>query len=449
MKSTFLSCILAAAFCCICSGASPADTIDPKAKAIYDASIAAAKKVTSFDAVAEVKMTLPANEIRPAYLDRPAHLVMTFDSEDGSSMKFRIEALKDGKPTRVITNDDKTTVVVDLATKEYMDLGNTIDPILAEVLQQFPHWIMEQKRSSDEDEHSPKPVSITLDPEETLDGTPCDVVRIARKMNLILMEGGPAGEANPDPQPSIRMVTTIAIARTDSMPRRLTETVSKDDGTLVGPPPTTTLYSKVKVNAPIDSTLFTQKIPEGFAKAAIPKQEENDAKQGRMVLKDGEPMPKGTTVTRSEPRRNGLAIQVGDKAPDFQLKALDGSDVTLASLKGKVVLLDFWATWCGPCKQVMPTIQKLADEFKDKGVVVMGVNTFERGDGAAKKYIDSKKYTYGCLLKGDELAKAYGINAIPTLIIIHKDGTIAKAEVGVSGNPEKDLRDAITQALSK
>jgi hypothetical protein len=79
----------------------------------------------------------------------------------------------------------------------------------------------------------------------------------------------------------------------------------------------------------------------------------------------------------------------------------------------------------------------------------MGVNTFERGDGAAKKYMDSKKYTYGCLLKGDGLAKAYGINAIPTLIIIHKDGTIAKAEVGVSGNPEKDLREAITQALAK
>jgi protein-disulfide isomerase len=53
------------------------------------------------------------------------------------------------------------------------------------------------------------------------------------------------------------------------------------------------------------------------------------------------------------------------------------------------------------------------------------------------------------LLKGDELAKAYGINAIPTLIIINKDGTIAKAEVGVSGNPEKDLREAITQALAK
>ena len=449
MKSTFLSCILAAAFCCICSGASPADTIDPKAKSIYDASIAAAKKVTSFDAVAEVKMTLPAGKTSPVNLEKPAHLVMAFDNANDNSFKFRIETLKDGKPTRVITNDDKTTVVVDLATKEYMDLGNTIDPIFTEVFQTFPQWIMEQMRSSDEDENSPKLVSITLDPEETIDGTPCDVVRIARKMNLILMEGGPAGEANPDPQPSIRMVTTIAIARTDSMPRRLTETMSKDDGTLVGPPPTTTLYSKVKVNAPIDSTLFTQKIPEGFAKAAIPKQEEQDGKQGRMVLKDGEPMPKGTTVTRSEPRRNGLAIQVGDKAPDFQLKALDGSDVTLASLKGKVVLLDFWATWCGPCKQVMPTIQKLADEFKDKGVVVMGVNTFERGDGAAKKYMDSKKYTYGCLLKGDELARAYGINAIPTLIIINKDGTIAKAEVGVSGNPEKDLRDAITQALAK
>lgn len=82
-------------------------------------------------------MTLPANEIRPAYLDRPAHLVMTFDPADENSMKFRIEALKDGKPTRVITNDDKTTVVVDLATKEYMDLGNTIDPILRKSSQHF------------------------------------------------------------------------------------------------------------------------------------------------------------------------------------------------------------------------------------------------------------------------------------------------------------------------
>ena len=447
MKSTFLSCILATAFCCICSGASPADTIDPKAKSIYEASIAAAKKVTSFDAVAEVKMTLPAGKTSPVNLEKSTNLVMAFDTANDNSFKFRIEALKDSKPTRVITNDDKTTVVVDLATKEYMDLGNTIDPIFTEVFQTFPRWIMDQKSSRDEGDYAPQPSSITLDPEETLDGTPCDVVRIVRKMTL--MDEGPEENENPTPQQSIRMVTTIAIARTDSMPRRLTETMSKDDGTLVGPPPTTTLYSKVKVNAPIDSTLFTQKIPEGFAKAAIPKQEEQDGKQGRMVLKDGEPMPEGTTVKQSEPRRSGLAIQVGDKAPDFQLKALDGSDVTLASLKGKVVLLDFWATWCGPCKQVMPTIQKLADEFKDKGVVVMGVNTFERGDGAAKKYMDSKKYTYGCLLKGDELAKAYGINAIPTLIIINKDGTIAKAEVGVSGNPEKDLRDAITQALAK
>ena len=148
MKSTFLSCILPAVFCCICFGASTADTIDPKAKSIYDASIAAAKKVTTFDAVVEMKMTLPANEIRPAYLDKPAHLVMAFDTANDNSFKFRIEALKDGKPTRVITNDDKTTVVVDLATKEYMDLGNTIDPIFTEVFQTFPRWIMEQSAAA-------------------------------------------------------------------------------------------------------------------------------------------------------------------------------------------------------------------------------------------------------------------------------------------------------------
>lgn len=115
----------------------------------------------------------------------------------------------------------------------------------------------------------------------------------------------------------------------------------------------------------------------------------------------------------------------------------------------KPVLVDFWATWCGPCKAAMPSIQKISEDYKGKDVVVLGVNTWERKEGAGKKYMDDKGYTYGCLLKGDDLAKDYGISGIPTLVVIGKDGKIALIEVGFGPTGDKGLRTAIDAALGK
>ena len=224
---------------------------------------------------------------------------------------------------------------------------------------------------------------------------------------------------------TVRFTETIAFARSDNMPRRLAESNNMSD--MGGPPPTTTTYSNVKINSTIDPALFTQKMPEGFTKVDAPKEEEDESSQ----------------------RTPALAFKAGDKAPGFKLTSLAGTEVTLDSLKGKVVLLDFWATWCGPCKQIMPVIQKLSEEFKDKDVAIFGVNTWEKKDGVAKTYMESKKYTYGCLLAGEELAKTYGITGIPTLILINKDGTIAFAEMGAGGDTKKMLQEAITAALAK
>ena len=403
--------------------ANPADTIDPKAKAIYDASVAAAKKVTSFDGVTQMKMEIPQGEQLPPGFGEPARFVMVFDANDGNGVAgFRLEKLKDGKPTRVITNKEDGTTVTDLSAKTFLDLGKNMNPVMEDVIQHFPRWIMEQKMGGEE-EDAPKPVSFTLEPEETVDGTPCDVVRVVRVMTL-QADDEVEGAEKMTPQ-TVRFTETIAFARSDNMPRRLTE--SNNMGEMGGPPPSTTTYSNVKINSTIDPALFTQKMPEGFAKVDAPKEEEEEGAQ----------------------RAPALAFKVGDKAPAFQLTSLAGPEVTLDSLKGKVVLLDFWATWCGPCKQIMPVIQKLSEEFKDKGVAIFGVNTWEKKDDAAKKYMESKKYTYGCLLAGEDLTKTYGITGIPTLIIINKDGTIAKAEVGAGGNVEADLRAAITAALAK
>ena len=404
--------------------ANPADTIDPKAKAIYDASVAAAKKVTSFDGVTQMKMEIPQGEQLPPGFGEPARFIMAFDANDGNGVAgFRLENLKDGKPTRVITNKEDSTIVTDLSAKTFLDLGKNMNPVMEDVIQHFPRWIMEQKMGGEE-EDAPKPVSFTLEPEETVDGTPCDVVRVVRQMTLEPQPDGDAEEGEKLVSKTVRFTETIAFARSDNMPRRLTE--SNNMGDMGGPPPSTTTYSNVKINSTIDPVVFTQKMPEGFTVAVAPKEEDEGAQ-----------------------RAPALAFKAGDKAPDFKLASLTGPEVTLDSLKGKVVLLDFWATWCGPCKQIMPSIQAISEEFKDKNVAVFGVNTWEKKDGAAKAYMESKKYTYGCLLAGEELAKTYGITGIPTLILINKDGTIAFAEMGASGDTKKMLQEAITAALAK
>ena len=88
------------------------------------------------------------------------------------------------------------------------------------------------------------------------------------------------------------------------------------------------------------------------------------------------------------------------------------------------------------------------EDYKDKGVAVYGVNTWERKEGAAKKYIAEKGYTYPCLLGGDDLAsKSYGTSGIPTLVVIGKDGRIAMVEVGFGGDAK--IRAAIDAALKK
>ena len=406
--------------------ANPADTIDPKAKAIYDASVAAAKKVTSFDGVTQMKMEIPQGEQLPPGFGEPARFIMAFDANDDNGVTgFRLENLKDGKPTRVITNKEDSTVVTDLSVKTFLDLGKNMNPVMEDVIQHFPRWIMEQKMGGEE-EDAPKPVSFTLEPEQTVDGTPCDVVRVVRQMTLEPQPDGDAEEGEKLVSKTVRFTETIAFARSDNMPRRLAE--SNNMSEMGGPPPSTTTYSNVKINSTIDPALFTQKMPEGFTKAVAPKIEEEE---------------------EGAQKAPGLAFKAGDKAPDFKLASLAGPEVTLDSLKGKVVLLDFWATWCGPCKQIMPSIQAISEEFKDKNVAVFGVNTWEKKDGAAKAYMESKKYTYGCLLAGETLAKTYGITGIPTLILINKDGTIAFAEMGAGGDTKKMLQEAITAALAK
>ncbi len=126
---------------------------------------------------------------------------------------------------------------------------------------------------------------------------------------------------------------------------------------------------------------------------------------------------------------------VGKPAPAFKMTDTSGHVWTNKSLKGKVVVLDFWATWCGPCKMASPTMQKLHQKYASKGLVVIGAETFENGAPAgAKAYAKEHKYTYTFTTNNDELTKKLGIEAIPAFVIIGKDGKVARTETGVPSN---------------
>jgi len=118
--------------------------------------------------------------------------------------------------------------------------------------------------------------------------------------------------------------------------------------------------------------------------------------------------------------------------------------VTLSKLRGKVVLLDFWATWCGPCRIEMPRVEKLHQEFKGKGLIVLGVNLREAPE-RARAFMKKNGYTFGSLLDAKaEVADRYQVDGIPTLLVIDRKGQIAAHFVGV--REEQDLRDALKKA---
>jgi peroxiredoxin len=128
------------------------------------------------------------------------------------------------------------------------------------------------------------------------------------------------------------------------------------------------------------------------------------------------------------------------QAPDFALKDSNGAAVKLSDYKGKVVLLNFWATWCGPCKVEIPWFMEFQQQYKDKGFAVLGVAMDDEGWEAVKPYLSERKVNYRVLLGNDSVTQLYGgVDSLPTTFVIDKDGRIASAHVGlVSKNEYQD-----------
>ena len=132
----------------------------------------------------------------------------------------------------------------------------------------------------------------------------------------------------------------------------------------------------------------------------------------------------------------------GKDAPAFRGVSLDGRAYSLAELKGKAILLDFWASWCGPCIRSMPFVEKLHEEYRAQGLVVLAVDVGETRE-AVEKFLKTKNLPYPVIM-GDEagIPAAYGISAFPTFVMIGTDGKIAAHQIGLN-------ESALTGIVSK
>ncbi len=120
-----------------------------------------------------------------------------------------------------------------------------------------------------------------------------------------------------------------------------------------------------------------------------------------------------------------------DKAPNFVLKTFDGKSVDLETLKGKVVVVNFWATWCVPCRQEIPGFIDTYKSLHAKGVEVIGVSLDEGGWDVVQPYVNRSNIPYPVVIGDQSLSEAYGgIEAIPTTFIINKEGNIVGKHVG-------------------
>jgi peroxiredoxin len=119
-------------------------------------------------------------------------------------------------------------------------------------------------------------------------------------------------------------------------------------------------------------------------------------------------------------------------APDFTLKDINGKPVKLSDYRGKVVLLNFWATWCGPCKIEIPWFMDFEQQYKDQNFAVLGVSLDDDGWESVKPFIAEKKINYRVVIGTEQVATLYGeVDSLPTTFMIDREGRVAAVHVGL------------------
>ncbi|GIN68330.1 redoxin domain-containing protein [Bacillus sonorensis] len=135
-----------------------------------------------------------------------------------------------------------------------------------------------------------------------------------------------------------------------------------------------------------------------------------------------------------------IGIEKGEKAPDFTLSSLKDGDISLSDFKGKKVLLNFWATWCKPCKTEMPDMEKLQNDHKNIAVLAVNFTSSEKNSKAVEEFADSLDLTFSIVLDQEGINAKYGIFSYPTSFIINESGIIEDIVLGTMTKNEMEKR---------
>jgi peroxiredoxin/outer membrane lipoprotein-sorting protein len=241
-------------------------------------------------------------------------------------------------------------------------------------------------------------------PDETVNGVTCRILHVA---------GGPEGKPQYDYE--------FAIGKTDNLLRRVKLSLVGGEGNNAFS--MTESYTNIKQDPTFSPRIFAFTPPPGATKTTTEELES------------------------SQPKPYDERLKVGAAPLPFSGTDLNGKTINLEQYKGKVVLVDFWATWCGPCIGELPTVTKAYNQYKDKGFDIIGVSLDEADDKAKlTKFVAENKMPWPQIYDGKGweagLAKAYGVRAIPFTLLIGRDGKIAA--VNPRGNA---LAPAIEAAL--
>ncbi len=137
-------------------------------------------------------------------------------------------------------------------------------------------------------------------------------------------------------------------------------------------------------------------------------------------------------------------------APDFSLKTLTNQEITLSGLKGKVVLLDFWATWCAPCKESIPHLIDLYKRFHDQGFELIGMSTDKLGDlEIVRRFVQSMDIPYPIIMTPDEIIKKYKVTGLPTTVLIDRKGNIQEKIVGFNTAIGQKISNKISELINE
>ena len=149
------------------------------------------------------------------------------------------------------------------------------------------------------------------------------------------------------------------------------------------------------------------------------------------------------------PKGLGEGPRIGYRAPNFRLENLEGEEVSLKSFKGKVVFINFWATWCVPCKLEMPSMELLYNKYKEDGLEILAISNDLQGITAVRPFVDEMKLTYPILIDDDfRINEQYLVRSLPTSMIVGRDGIITHILIGARNWEAPEAEDLIHKLLN-